>query len=362
VNGVLVIVAVTAAMLGGAGQAGAQPADIVVGTVAPELTGGEGQVRTIVLELTNLTTDGLRFAVTPTTEARGCILTPVPGILSSAQVTTVSVAVPTACRAGETGFEFVITADGTEVALTASVAETESSPWGWLLAFPVVLLIAGIGALVLWWLAPKKTLPYLDRAWSFKDSWASNVTVLGGLLTGVFGSSEVVKALLGKDAASAIALATVGSAVAVAFIAAGPILTLATKSKKQFTTGGLLAAAAVTLAGAAGELVVVTATASKLDLGGWEKGAWALGLLGFALLLVYSYRTIRQTTDEGSTPPAPDEDSDTIKAAQLVAAAISARPKDSVSVPATSIEETVAGIRRLTEPIGWSARRRSASL
>jgi hypothetical protein len=359
----LMIALIGAALLGGSGLAEAQPADIVVSSVAPDLTGSEGTTRTVELELTNLTANELRFTVTPTRQARNCVLTPVPGNLPAAQATAVSVAVSTTCRVGDTGLNFVIATGTTAVALTAKVADTNSSPWAWLWTFPAVLLLAGVGALIWRRRAPKaKTLPYLDSAWSFKDSWASNVTVLGGLFTGVFGSSEVVKALLGEDADSKIALATVGSAVAVAFIAAGPILILATKSNKMFTTSGLLAAAAVTLTGAVGELVVVTVTATKLDLGGWERSAWAFGLFGLLLLLVYSYRTIHQTMNEGYTPPKPEEDSDIIKAAQLVATAISTRAKDSVSAPAATIEDTVDYIQYLTKPIGARVRRRSASL
>jgi hypothetical protein len=67
-----------------------------------------------------------------------------------------------------------------------------------------------------------------------------------------------------------VALATVGAAFAVAFISAGPIIVLATKSKvgDHFTVGGVLAASAVTLAGAFGELYVVYESGAQLDLNG----------------------------------------------------------------------------------------------
>ena len=189
-------------------------------------------------------------------------------------------------------------------------------------------------------------MKYLDATWSFTDSWVSNVTVIGGLLAGIFGSSSVVKALLGKDADSSIALATVGAAVAAAIIAAGPIVLLATKSKSVrksnwaargvngresattrsgncFTLGGFVFAAIVTLTGAAGEIWVVYRSAQKLDLGGWQHKIVYLAVLGFALLALYAIRTVPATIKQGTTQP----DSvrpDTLKAADLIVAALKA--------------------------------------
>lgn len=168
-------------------------------------------------------------------------------------------------------------------------------------------------------------LPYLDKTFSFKDSWAGNVTIIGGILTGVFGAGSVVKSLLGKDADSIIALATVGAAISVAFIAAGPIVMLSTKAGKEFTFFGLLIAAAVTLSGAAGQLVVVSVVASKLDFGGAHVPGlgWILGITGTSLLALYSVRSIHEIVQDGVTPPQLG-DSDAVKAAKLVAAALRA--------------------------------------
>lgn len=87
-------------------------------------------------------------------------------------------------------------------------------------------------------------------------------------------------AVLGEDADDAIALATVGAATVVAFISAGPIIVLATKRKEgdHFTVGGVVAASAVTLARALGELVVLEETGRQLDLGGAEDWSWVAEL------------------------------------------------------------------------------------
>ena len=125
-------------------------------------------------------------------------------------------------------------------------------------------LVAAMFVLYLWWdgpgdddRRPSTELQYLDAGWSFKDSWVTNVTDAGGVLTGIFGSSDTVTAILGEDAESAVALATVGAAVAIAFVSAGPIVLTATKKKGKLLVWGFLAAAAVTLTGAGGELWIV---------------------------------------------------------------------------------------------------------
>ena len=137
---------------------------------------------------------------------------------------------------------------------------------------------AGAALLVFWLLilgeSPLKELKFLDAAWSFNDSWVSNVTVAGGLLAGIFvsGSSSVVTALLGADATTLVALVTVGAAVAAAFVAAAPLVLIAAKGPNGFyTIGGLAAAAALTLGGwAARNPWVVYRSGSKLDLGTWQ--------------------------------------------------------------------------------------------
>lgn len=103
-----------------------------------------------------------------------------------------------------------------------------------------------------------------------------------------------MKAYLGEDAESSIALATVGAAIAVSFIAAGGLLVLATKTKggKSFTIAGFAAAASLTLVGAFGELWVVWKSATNFDLGGLENQLWMLFVPAMALLFIYGLRNI----------------------------------------------------------------------
>jgi hypothetical protein len=252
----------------------------------------------VSLGLTNLTSGRLPLTITP----EGCA-TASPESLPTATSTTVTVTVPERCDT-----TFTLSADGTSVDVTPEPAGAELTQWSFLFVFVVALAVF----LVIAWRWQRrlekagKTELFVESSWSFKESWAGNVTVLGGLLTGVLGTSEVVKALLGSDADSAIALATVGSAIAVALIGAGPVILSATKvrTSDRYSVRGMLTAAAVTIAGGIGELVVVTITAWRLDLGiVWQVLVGIAGAVGVALLCVYFVRSVRAMADHHTTAP-----------------------------------------------------------
>ncbi len=80
-------------------------------------------------------------------------------------------------------------------------------------------------------------------------------------------------------------------------------------------------ASAVTLAGAGGQLWVLSHAAGLLDLGGIQVVIRWAGYLGLALLLVYSWRSIRKNLNDGmkksSTAP-----TDAERAAWVIAYAI----------------------------------------
>jgi uncharacterized membrane protein len=248
----------------------------------------------------------------------------------------VKVTLPTTCNVAKAGIKFSVfaTSDANSkvvFAVTATPKAASPKPeWSALGAFPIALLALLIAAGIYFWKGCRKKnaeMKYLEATWSFKDSWVTNVTVAGGLLAGIFGSNDVVTALLGKDAKSSIALATVGAAVAAAIIAAGPLILLSSKSKENFVTvGGFLIAAAVTLAGATGELWVVYRSGRKLDLGHyWGFGIAGLAAAGFALVALYAVRAIPATIKHGTKAPhPPPPPSDTLVAAHLIVRALRA--------------------------------------
>lgn len=192
--------------------------------------------------------------------------------------------------------------------VSAAPKPKQGVDWDPLRAFPIALtalLGAALRFYIIWDATDdedhkiNEPLKHLEATWSFKDRWVSNITVGAALLTGIFGSADVVTVLLGKDAKDAVALATVGAAIAAAFAAAGPILLAATKKKGMVTVGGLLAASALTLTGAAAQIYTVYASARLLDLGGWQDKVYILAIIAAALLTAYAVRTLHEVLGQG---------------------------------------------------------------
>jgi hypothetical protein len=304
----------------------------------------EDQGWTASLGFTNLTASPIQLKTEPVANNPGCTLDLGKSQLPSAEHRSVTVTIPNGCDA-ESGLDFAISyspagtggAESTGTfAISASPESSADEPnWSALWAFPIALAAAVIAAFIffLLWRTPRRSslgypLKYLEATWSFKDSWVSNITIAAGLLTGIFGSSDVATAFLGEDADSSVALATVGAAFAVAFISAGPIIVLATKSKvgDHFTVGGVLAASAVTLAGAFGELYVVYESGAQLDLNGWEDRIVYLAVAAGLLLAFYALRALLGTLRQGVKRPPPKPQSDAIAAAKMIVEALKARP------------------------------------
>jgi hypothetical protein len=274
-----------------------------------------------------------------------CVLDLDPEQLRPAEHTAVEVTVPAACISeAEDRFTFTVSADTSppqvfDVTATQASDVAAEPKWGALLAFPIglgaSLALAVIVTFMMWSLnwqqGPTTRLKHLDAAWSFNDSWVSNVTVLGGLLTGIFGSTEVVTALLGEDAEGSAALAIVGSAVAAALVAAGPIVLLILKQDDYFTPLGLLFASAFTLAGAAGEIWVVYSSGRALDLGGWGNWIIVLAVLGYVLLLFYALTSLPATMRAGVIAPQAAVGADSMQAALVIATALGGGARASAS-------------------------------
>jgi hypothetical protein len=317
----------------------AETATVTIDSRSPALEEVDSGGWTTSLGLTNLTDKTIAITAQPRdTTDTGCNLVLDKNELPGAEHTPVKVTVPAGCKVGEDGIDFTVSAPVESAApvtfvITAAPKPDESkAEWGALWAFPISLVLLLVAAVLVMALSsegrpPNKPLKYLPTAWSFKDSWITNITILGGLLAGIFGSSDVVKAFLGEDAESSVALATVGAAVAVAFIGAGPVILFATKSKVGdfFTAGGLIVASAVTLAGAAGEIWVLFESGRKLDLDGLEDWAWVMAAVAFGLLAVYAIRTIPATLHVGLKKPKQPV-SDTIVGAKMIVAALKQLP------------------------------------
>lgn len=358
-------------------RASAAPA-ITVDTRGPALARGEGGRVTAALGFTNLADAPIELTAAPVDASDlGCRVTLAPARVPPAEHSDVTATIVPGCNVGQDGFDFVVSAsEGTssrgDFRITAAPKPSTSDPeWNALWAFPLVLGVLALVVLGYFLIAlPGRTpvsqpLPYLEATWSFSDSWVSTVTVAGGLLTGVFGSTDVVTSLLGREADNAVALATVGAAAALALIGAGPIVLLATKSKSKhfFTVGGLLMASVVTLSGAFGEIWVVYRSGRQLDLGGWEDKIVVAAGLAAVLLAVYAARSLSATLRQGLDEPPRPAPSETMRAARLIVDALRTHPSVNELKVANALERHTEGMElTVVESLEPASPRRSALL
>ncbi|HUR86758.1 MAG TPA: hypothetical protein VMY78_15575 [Solirubrobacteraceae bacterium] len=312
----LVVVAVV--LLYGPAVAGAAISPLTIDTPKTALVESKTGGFTADVAVTNLTLKAIALTAVTDNAPLGCVLALDQNRSALAASTTkFKVTIPAACKADKT-FAFEISGPAAEaavpLAVTASAKKDEKKPnWDVLLIGYVggllVMLIVVIGVFSAWSSGdPERRgstpLPSLPDTWSFKDSWASNITVGGGLLVGIFGSSTTLKGVLGDDADTSLALSTVGAAVSVALISAAGLLALSFQDRDtgNFTANGVLAGSFLALAGAAGQLFVVAEAARDLDLGGLEDAAFVAALLAELLLIFYGVKSVRSVLEQGVTP------------------------------------------------------------
>ena len=333
-----------------AATAAAAPASFTVDSAEPALVKRDDGSATVGLTLNNQTDGELTLDVTAA-GATGCRLGVDKTKLPAHVGTPVTVLVPAGCKSSSPLKLALSVVAGKGAAQKMEVTpkeETEEKPdWDQLIwGFGGALLVAAILLSILFWLEskqgrrPGQRLDALDATWEFNDNWGTNVTAVGALLTGLFGASTA-KVFLGEDAESLVALATVGAAISLVFVAAATIVLLATKSyrvkestgakvlgKEAFTVGGVVLSAALVLTAAGGQLWVTTYTARELGLGDAEFFAWGAAVVGALLLGVYSWRALRNILESGTADSeAPPEPVVEIEAAEIIAKAIKAAAK-----------------------------------
>jgi uncharacterized membrane protein len=302
----------------------AAPAAVTVGASEVELEPADGGGGAASISLTNLTDELIAVTARPQTPRPQCAVTlDKGGQLGPARTTSLKATITSACGTIEDAFLFeVVPAGGRPLLVTAKPAATEKPDWDaivWFVYCTGIALLLLLTVYVAWlvksedFLWPWESLPYLDDSWSFKDSWVSNVTVVGGLLAGIFGSSDVVKAMLGEDADGAVALATIGGAISIALIGAAGVLVIALKTLGggKFTAGGVLLGSALALGAAGGQLVVVYESAKDLDLGGHEDDLTPFLIAAILLLVLYGFLSVLGVLIQGHKKP---EDRDPAKA------------------------------------------------
>jgi uncharacterized membrane protein len=315
---------------------------VTVDNAEPTLTDAGDKGFTASLGFTNLTDQRVTLEAAASDDDT-CDLTLDKPALDGGHHQTVTLTIPPACEvAEEGGFDFEVrSVSGAEppvsLELSAAPKPDKKPNWEPLLAFPLamLLMLVLVTAVFRAWLGDVESrnwdmeLEHLDPGWSFKDSWATNVTAGAAVVSAVFASSEVLTALLGKDAKEAMGLAIVGGAIALAFAGAGPLVVAASRREAtgRITARGLVLAAAVTLTGAYGQIWVLLQFARDLDLGGADAWAYVAAILGALLLLWYAVRGLRIVLTAGTTAPT---DERVAVLAESGAIAVSARRRAAV--------------------------------
>ncbi|MFE9396249.1 hypothetical protein [Streptomyces flavidovirens] len=129
----------------------------------------------------------------------------------------------------------------------------------------------------------------LGPTWSFKDSWASNLTAFAALFVGLFGAADV-PVLIPGDNASVLAITVIASAIALALIGSAALLVFAPPARPV----------------AGGELpVMVLAARQNLKLGPPRDGLLLMLIAALLLLIVYGFRNLFQTLEAGGKRPHP---------------------------------------------------------
>jgi len=146
----------------------------------------------------------------------------------------------------------------------------------------------------------------LEAGWSFKDSWAANLTVATTAFVALLNSADTFTAVLGEEPEAALAIMTVAGLVSAVLIAvANTVAKLVGDSPSKVTTGGLILSTSLVVAAAMLQIGTVGGVALTLVDG---VVAWiaviVLTLTVAAALLWYAGATLKSTLEAGAVDAA----------------------------------------------------------
>lgn len=300
----------------------AAPAEYVLVSDQATLSENAAGAKTAAYTLVNLTDRAAPVSLTTTEAGQHCAAAPGPAVLPASRQQKITFTLDQ-CElpdGGTTGFTLKV---GTRSFAVTAAAESAPDPdWGVLWVF-LWTLGGGAVAVVAGWLwfhrrrparvpaAPKwawgrTALPHLGASWSFKDSWASNVTLVSAVFTGLFGTSDLLKSIAGEAVPSVLAVVTIGSAIGIAIVGVAPLVLQAFRDdESQVLVGGLLVSAALAV-GASGGLVLVIARSVSALVSGWGQFMVVVGtVVALLLLAAYAVASVRQNLATGLRPPPP---------------------------------------------------------
>jgi hypothetical protein len=304
------------------------PAQFVITSTNVSFDSSSATSATFTVSVINLTEQDAPLKARPTNSSsdthnpQACSAAVNPNVLPATTQQSVTVTLHGCALPDKGGYLVTLTAAGHDLpAVSVTPATSTTTPnWKLFWAFPIAMLIAVLtltaAGNIGWWKHWRQNQPEwtawkwwwqcplnLAASWSLSDSWASNVTVIGAAFAGVFGSTDVLTAVLGNDTDPVFALSIVSSAVATGLVGAAPLVLAVLRFRGGVTPAALLTGAALSVGAAGGELAVITLGASHLNLGGLQDWLW-LGLVGGGLiLLLYTFRTmIGSLTPKPHTP------------------------------------------------------------
>jgi hypothetical protein len=125
----------------------------------------------------------------------------------------------------------------------------------------------------------------MPAGWTFKDSWASNLSVGTTLFIALFASQEALTALLGEAPKAALAQLLIVSGIAGLLVGIAPLVLKTIGTSVLPTVGGLISAAWITLSGVLGQLLSIARILKADEL---NTGSYSIGMLGDLLGLAFS--------------------------------------------------------------------------
>ena len=360
----LVSVVVAGVCLAGT-SAGAAPASYVL-TSDTAAIDDSGEDPTVDVTLINLTDEDAPVGVS--TDEGGDSCEPSSETLAASREQTLTFTLDGCDFGDDTTIDLVVDVAGTTFEVTGEIEEETDPEWGilwWFLAplgAGVIVVLIGYtrflkkpgGAPVPakpWWKRLLTPLPYLGAGWSFKDSWAANVTVISALFTGLFGTSDLLETTTGAEAPSVLAVITVASAISVGLISVAPLLLQTVRNDSdQIRLVALLGSAAMAVGASGGLALVIVVSVSTLVTGGAQVALCGFSTLAFVLLAAYAITSVRKNLITGLKKPPSKKSAEEVARAAAKDAVQGMAPSRSDS-DARRLEESLAtGLEKALEP------------
>jgi hypothetical protein len=369
----LITVAIGGGLLAAAPHAEAATVDVVVDSTTITLSGGDNGTHVGKVTLSNLSDK-----MVPLTAAipghGGCDVKPDPRALDPGRRTEVTLTFSASCDVAK-GADVTLSF-GPHVRPSSSIVKVQvqastAPDWSillWAFASALGLTLLLLAAVLLWrrgakkvadpkWPGWSKPIAGLGTDWSFKDSWAGNITIGSTVIIALLAASNILEAILGTKPEAALGLLAVAGGIASLLVGLGPLVVKSIgKDTQTPTVGGAVLAAGITLVGVLGQGGAAAIQAWKLTSQDLPRVLIAaLTALVATFVFKYAVASINDWIKKAAADPPRKEASPEVQAARIVAKAIAAGPHAPVApngegvdaAAADNVAERVAAEREL---------------